>query len=271
MFLRDIVEGAKCPNCESYHDVTLKECPKCHKSNELFKIRRYPKRVVFLHPFVQLGMFLVGFAYGGMLLLEIFVATFREFFPTDKAFSNVLVMSIVYGVMFASLVLIALFSGRRKLFLEKFTNGIDYLYGIGYAATIVMGTVILGAILSWFYKIDNNANQEAIEAAATGYPLLAIPVLCILGPLCEELTYRVGLYSFLRRFNKYFAFIVTTIVFAFIHFEIGAEDIMLELRSMPIYLFSGFILTLAYEHRGPACSMTAHVLYNTLAFLLIFI
>ena len=42
-----------------------------------------------------------------------------------------------------------------------------------------------------------------------------------------------------------------------------------ELWSIPMYIVSGFVLTLAYEHRGPACSMTAHVLYNMFAFILI--
>jgi hypothetical protein len=41
-----------------------------------------------------------------------------------------------------------------------------------------------------------------------------------------------------------------------------------ELWSLPSYRISGFILTLAYEHRGPAWSMTAHVLYNIFAFLI---
>lgn len=271
MLLRDIFEGIKCPNCGSYHDATLRKCPECNKSNELFRLRRIPKRVVFLHPFAQIGMFLVGFAYGGMLIMEIIVALFKDYLPSDAALRSITGNAIIYISMFIGLLAIALLSGRIKIFGEKFTNSIDYVYGIGYATTIVFSSIILGAILSWFYKMDNNVNQEAIETVAHSYPLLSIPVLCFVGPICEELTYRVGLYSFLRRFNKYLAFVITVIVFAFIHFEFGADDILTELRSLPVYMVSGFILTLAYEHRGPACSMTAHVLYNSFALALVFI
>ena len=270
MLFRELFEGIKCPNCEAYHDPTLKECPECHKSNELFNLRRYPKRAVFLHPIAQIGMFLAGFAFVGMLMIELFVGAFKDLFPSDRALRSILGNTIVYGVMFIGLLAIALFSGRRKQFINKFGNGIDYIYGLGYALTIIMCSSILGVILSFFYKLDNNVNQQTIDTVVKSYPLLSIPVLCIVGPLCEELTYRVGLYSFLRRFNKYFALVVTSIVFAFIHFEFGAEDIMVEFRSLPIYILSGLILSLAYEHRGPACSMIAHIAYNSLALAITF-
>ena len=62
---------------------------------------------------------------------------------------------------------------------------------------------------------------------------------------------------------------MTVIVFAFIHFDFDAADMANELWAIPSYIVAGAVLTLAYEHRGPACSMTAHVLYNIFAFLTI--
>ena len=64
MLFKDI----KCPNCETYHDPTLQKCPECHNSNELYKLNRVPKRAVFLHPICQIAMFIIGFAYAGMLV-----------------------------------------------------------------------------------------------------------------------------------------------------------------------------------------------------------
>ena len=64
---------------------------------------------------------------------------------------------------------------------------------------------------------------------------------------------------------------VTVIVFALIHFDFAAKDMAGELWSLPSYLISGIILTIAYEHRGPACSMTAHIAYNTFAFIMILV
>ena len=62
---------------------------------------------------------------------------------------------------------------------------------------------------------------------------------------------------------------VTVIVFAFIHFDFGADNMTSELWLLPSYIVSGIILTIAYEHRGPACSMTAHIAYNIFAFIMI--
>ena len=56
-------------------------------------------------------------------------------------------------------------------------------------------------------------------------------------------------------------------IFALIHFDFQAENIVNELWALPTYLVSGVILGLAYEHRGPACSMTAHLIYNLFAFI----
>lgn len=271
MLIREVFSGVKCPNCGDYHDATLKKCPNCHKHNELFDVRRFPKRVVFLHPFAQIGMFLAGYAFAGMLLLELFLSQFSDSIPGDKAFKSTVFMTIVYATMLVCLLVIALFSGRIKLFVNKFTSGIDYIYGIGYALTIIVVSLSVGAVVSIFHEASGNVNQDNIDLVVLNYPLLSIATLALIGPICEELTYRVGLYSFLRRFNKYLAFAVTVIIFAMIHFDFTAEDIVNELWSLPSYLAAAFVLTMAYEHRGPACSMTAHMIYNAVAFGMVFL
>ena len=264
-----LFRNTKCPNCEAYHDPTLKECPKCNKSNELYKLNRVPKRVTFMHPVAQVAMFLIGFAYVGMLLTEIIFAFFiRGMDIEDANYRSALLLTFTYLAMFAGLISVPLFT-RRKLFLSKFTNGIDYIYGIAFAVTVIAAGTLVNALTSLVHTPADNVNQTAVVSIATNYPLIGIFIMGLVGPICEELTYRVGLYSFLRRINKYLAFAVTTIIFAFIHFNFDATDIVNELWSLPSYLLAGFILTLAYEHRGPACSMTAHVLYNVFAFLVI--
>ena len=265
-----LFKDTKCPNCEAYHDPTLKECPACHKNNELFSINRLPKRVVFLHPLAQAGLFLIGFAFVGMLIAELIYSIILNNTNLDNATKNIVLLTLTYLTMFAGLISVPLFT-RRKLFLSKYTNRIDYIYGIAYAVTVVCVGTIVSAIIALMHDAGTNVNQTAAESIVKNYPLLAFLVLGILGPVCEEMTYRVGLYSFLRRINKYLAFAVTTVIFAFIHFDFMAEDMITELWSLPSYLACGFILTLAYEHRGPACSMLAHIAYNIFACLLIWV
>ena len=162
----------------------------------------------------------------------------------------------------------------KEEFLSKYKRGLDYIYDVFYAMTIVFASMMLSSLINIFHTPVDNNNQNAALEVVQNYPIIAFFLISFLGPICEEMTYRVGLFSFFRRINKYVAFIITIIVFALIHFDfdaIGTSNIVNELWALPSYIVSGFILTLAYEHRGPACSMTAHILYNTFAFIMMLI
>ena len=263
-----LLKHKKCPNCGAYYDPTLEKCPECHKHNELYLNREINDKVAFMHPVAQIGLFLGGFSYTGMLLIQIIFALFLRNAITDKTALEATLISCTYIAMIGGLGFI-IFLTRRKHFLSKFTRKIDYIYALAYMITIILASSMVGAFTSLFHEAADNANQSTAVIFAKNYPILAFFVIGILGPICEELTYRVGLYSFLRRINKYLAFAVTVIVFAFIHFDFDAEDIVNELWAIPSYIVAGAALTLAYEHRGPACSITAHVCYNIFAFLTI--
>lgn len=259
----------KCPNCNSYYDATLKKCPHCYKNNELYMNRQISDKIAFLHPFAQIGLFLVGFAYAGMIIAEFICAFFlANFVSGDELYKKTILLFLAYSMMFGGLLTIVL-TTRKKEFFSKYRRLLDYLYGIAYAVTIVFASMMVSSLINIFHPIADNSNQTTAVEIANSYPTIALIVLGFLGPVCEEFTYRVGLYSFFRRINKYLAFVITIIVFAFIHFDfeaIGTPNIVEELWALPSYLVSGLILTLAYEHRGPACSMTAHVAYNIFAF-----
>ena len=259
-----LFKETKCPNCGAYHDPTLKQCPGCHNDNELFALNRLPKRVLFLHPIAQIAVFLIGFAYVGMLFGQLFFGIITVFTPWPEEIKSLVIVSLTYFVMLCGLLVVPLLT-RRKLFISKYNNVTDYVYGVAYAVTIVAVGTIIASIIELFYKGGTNVNQTAAESIIINYPIIAFVVLGFIGPICEEFTYRIGLYSFLRRINKYLAFAITVIVFAFIHFDFTAENMIDELVSLPSYLACGFILTQAYEHRGPACSMTAHITYNLFA------
>ena len=261
----------KCPNCECYYDPTLKKCPHCYKSNELYLNRQISNNILFLHPLAQVGLFLTGFAFAGMLIAEIIFSIFTSNIKDNELLRSTVILSATYITMFIGLLCIPLLT-RRKDFLSKYKRPIDYIYGVAYAITIVLMSMALSALISLFQDVGDNANQTAVIDVSKNYPILAFFVLGIIGPICEELTYRVGLYSLFRRINKYLAFVITIIVFAFIHFDFESftnGNLVEELWALPSYLLSGLILTIAYEHRGPACSMTAHMAYNSFAFLMI--
>lgn len=261
-----LLNSKKCSNCAGYYDPTLNECPACHKTNELYEQRRVPDSIMFYHPIAQIGLFLAGFAYVGMLLSKIIVALFFKDMFTG-VLQNALLSLFTYILMLGALLVIC-FTSRRKTFIKKFSRPFDYLFGLGYAAGIFITGYLISLIVGIFYN-DPNTNQVTAESIITNYPIIAIFLIIFLGPICEELTYRVGLYSFLRRINKVLAIIVTTVIFALIHYDFTAENYIAELWSLPSYLSCGLILAFAYEHHGPACSITAHMVYNAGALLLV--
>lgn len=264
-----LLNNKKCSNCHSYYDPTLNECPLCHKSNELYEQRHVPRNIVFFHPATQIGLFLMGFAYIGMLITEFIVSFAVIGLEGKEALSNIIVYFFTYLLMCGGL-LVLCFTTRRHQFIKSISRPFDYLFGLGYAGAAVATGIIIGLITDIFYKATNS-NQATVVEMINNYPILAGLTICIFGPICEEITYRVGLYSFLRRIDKYLAFVVTMIIFALIHFEFGAKDMIAELWALPSYLACGFFLTLAYEHRGPACSITAHMLYNATSMVLVII
>lgn len=264
-----LFKNKKCSTCQAYFDPTLEQCPTCHSHNELYERERALKHAFFFHPAAQIGLFLAGFAYAGMIFAEIFVSIFLMG-VFDEVLKTTLTVFFSYLLMFGTLMII-IFTTRWKSFFKRFTRPLDYAFGVGYAVITVITGIILGLIVSAFYKGGNNTNQSTAVDISLNYPILSGIILCFFGPVCEELTYRVGFYSFFRRINLYLAMIVSTIFFAFIHFDFTAKDIVNELWSLPSYLVSGIILGIAYEHRGPACSFTAHIVYNIYAFSMIFI
>ena len=261
-----LFKSKKCSNCVLYYDPTLEQCPICHKDNELYKQRGFPRNIIFFHPAAQIGLFLCGFAYIGMLITEILAAIYLSGIK-DNGLRTAAVLLATYLMMIGALLLIC-FTTRRKSFIKRFARWPDYLFGLAYAGGLFGIGIVINMIVSIFYQGVNNNQTTAIEII-NNYPIIATFVLCLLGPICEELTYRVGLYSFLRRINKVLAFIVAVIVFALIHFDFTASDIIGELWSLPSYIACGAVLTVAYIHRGPACSMTAHIVYNTIAMLMV--
>ena len=248
-----LLTSIKCSNCGAYHDATLEECPDCHSNNELRTLKDFPKNVFFLHPVAQIAVFIIGFAYIGMLMTEIFYSSFLQ--------SSMAIACLTYLTMAIGILAVILFT-RRKLFFNCFKHLSNYVIGIVIGAIAIGLGIIISMITSIWYQGNENINQAAAESVIVVYPLLSFLLFGFLGPICEELTYRVGFYSFLRRFNKYVAIVATTIVFAFIHFRFNNEDIVSELVALPQYLLMGFLLTYAYEKGGPSASMSAHIMYN---------
>lgn len=258
-----------CPFCKASYDEALESCPHCHTVDE-----NYPKegsRVITWLPFFkQLILFGVGFA--GLQILSSFIAIIFRGLNLDSVGYVAAVNYSTYFLLIVGLLLIVF--KDLKYLMQSWKKGFSYMFGFLYGIALIVASVIYSTLINSLIPISDNANQSAVVAITERYPLLSILVLGIIGPVCEELTYRVGLYSFGRRINMGLAFVITFIVFAFIHFDftsIGTDTFINELLNLPNYAIAGVLLCLAYETNGFAGSCIAHMTNNLYSVILIII
>ena len=185
---------------------------------------------------------------------------------------GMIINAIVYLITF----LIFVFTLNRDIkviFNSSFNKAKNYFAGIICLLVMIALTKFYSSIISPYLSSFENSNQTAIVAYTEAFPLLAFITFVIFGPICEEFTYRLGLYSLIRRKGKYLAIILSSLIFAFIHFDfttIMSGDISLfinELLIIPSYIISGICLAFIYEKYGLAASLTTHILNNFIAIL----
>ncbi|MBP5694703.1 MAG: CPBP family intramembrane metalloprotease, partial [Bacilli bacterium] len=103
------------------------------------------------------------------------------------------------------------------------------------------------------------------------YPITCLFIFGLIGPICEEITYRVGLFSLLKRKNRALAYLVTIAVFALIHFNFSNDPATLlnEIINLPYYMFAAFAFSFAFDKFGFAASATAHISNNLISLFLV--
>ena len=215
--------------------------------------------------YTKLIMFLCGFSYCGLTIIATIVTlVFKDTFKTDAAL-DAAVQTGTYLALFFIFVGIAV--PYRKYFIANLKDGTKYLKGITFGVMTIGVEMIISYIIMTLFPSETNANQEAVESLVTNYPTLMFFITVIIGPICEEMTYRVGLYEMIREKNETVALIVTAFVFAFIHIQFTETTFAAEATSFPIYLAIGVMLTYAYKKNGLPGSFIAHAMLNGISFL----
>ncbi|MCQ2793365.1 MAG: CPBP family intramembrane metalloprotease [Bacilli bacterium] len=257
----------ECPYCKNKFDDAYDECPYCHsqitkRTNKVSFIPFFKQIIIFaigLFGFQLLGL-IIGFLVGGISSLIITNSYQYEEFLKSLHY-NALINFIAYAITFVGLVL-TLWKDNFTL-LKTFKHWTIPVSAIIAFVSIFIFNLIYGIILkSCGVIIKDNQNETMLTDIVKSYPILSILIFGLVGPICEEITYRVGLYSFLRRINKYLAYGITILVFAFIHFDFLSSDIVNEFLNLPYYLFAAFVFCFLYEKFGFASSVSTHIANN---------
>lgn len=216
----------------------------------------------------RLTLFLIGFigldivtAIIQIILTLIIPDYFKE--GSEHYVTGLAMINTIRYVML-SITFIVMLYPRLKIIFKKFLDWKGDLFGLAFGACLILVTIAYNLVISQFIDPGTNNNEVAAESIIVSYPVLSIIVLGILGPICEEITYRYGLFSLLNKKSKILAYIFTPLIFAIIHFDFTG-DWMIELLNLPVYIIAGLGLTFAYDKFGFNTAVIAHIVNNMYA------
>ena len=251
----------KCPQCGSSYDVVESTCPNCHTPDRNFDSLRVSKDYVWLPVYKQVTLFVFGF--GLLTLLSMLAKSIFGLFMDPESTGFALTVNYIRYVLTAAAMAVLLIHNYHN-FKPTMKRWYSYLIGIVVGVATILVTLGYNTMINLIHPMGTNANQTLANNMIHDFPVLSLFLLVIIGPTVEEMTYRVGLFTVLARVHKAVAYIVSIVVFAFIHFDISAtgDALVNEFLSLPVYVFTGGLLCFAYDTFGLPASLTAHVLNN---------
>lgn len=213
-------------------------------------------RGVNVDPWKQVLFFAVGNVFTLSLIVFIVAAMMTSMYKLDRENASLLVG---YSIAFILLMLVLGFDIKK--YFPKFAHWMPYVVGVG------LGLLMMGIdegyirFVNLFYDTGLGGNEADIRKIIAQYPVASVFILGLIGPMCEELTYRVGTFGLLKRWHRVPAYIISALIFGFIHMKYDG-NIATEFIILPTYIGSGALLAFAYDLFDLPCSYTAHITNN---------
>ena len=280
-----------CANCHHGYDPVEMSCPNCGQENDEKRFAIGHLHQIHTHPGRQIAFFLIGLV--GLSVASLTISTIVSFalgiiYAGDPVGLDTALESTWAALLMNSLAYvatsIALFFVSRPCW-KQIARG--FKSWIPYVAALVAVILMFGIELFYNNLVADpimrglgitpsaNANQQSIAAMVSAYPFICVIVFGILGPAVEEMTYRVGLFSFLGRVNKPVAYLLGMLIFGAIHFSwtsfTDPTKLAVELINLPPYIGAGALLCFVYDRFGLSASFMAHSTYNILGVILMVI
>lgn len=183
-----------------------------------------------------------------------------DFLGTGMGLSYIIFPS--YILLFIGILLI-FGNGINQVF-GRFKKGVTYL-GLPFGVLAIIINMLYSLLLSPLTSGSTNANQSNINLIIAANPILSIVILGIVGPFCEEATYRLGLFNLGKRWNAVVPYILSSLVFGLIHFDWTNAASSIEWLNLPIYIIMGLLFAFVYDHFGFGASFLAHATNNLIS------
>ena len=220
----------------------------------------------------RITLFLIGLF--GLQLISFFIASsglLQQFVDSFKIVTSNELLAYLNFLCYALTIIPALFIFDKEQ-LHKLTEGLKdktkIKQGVILWVVLTSSSIIYNVITSIAFGSGDNQNQTSVNDSILASPFLMSLIVAILGPLIEEITYRYGLFGSIKKKSRILAYLLTMVIFGFIHFDFSAiftdqNALINELINIPSYIISGAILCFGYDRdETMAVPTIAHILNN---------
>ncbi len=177
---------------------------------------------------------------------------------TANLFMNLLVTTIF--ILLFRKVIIPDFYDFKKNF-KKYISSYYHIYIIGLILLFVSNSII-----SMFTSISSN--ESLVRASFFSFPLYYFPIIIFCAPITEELLTRVTLKDAFK--NKYIYYILSGLVFGFLHVSSYLDNNLIELVHIIPYALVGASLAIIYNKSDNVwTNIFFHSLHNLIAIILL--
>jgi len=152
-------------------------------------------------------------------------------------------------------------------------NGKKYFFlALKYLGRMYLSMIVLNVLIGIIIGQPTSANQEGVNEAMRQFPLLMSLFAVVLGPIFEEMVFRVAIFRRLREKNYWVATLVSSLLFGLIHvmtslFTGNYKDVLFIVT----YSVLGFWLSEAYEKSGSVfVNLGMHMCVNLVSTLVSF-
>ncbi|ORX76672.1 Abi-domain-containing protein [Anaeromyces robustus] len=149
-------------------------------------------------------------------------------------------------------------------FFKQFTLKRVYITGVISFISLYIVNTLCTLIFNILIKKEGNSNEEDLNKFSNSFPILSIIYFCIVGPMFEEFVFRKLFFGVINEYSKIFAYIMSSFLFAFAHYNLNFKTLLKEFYNFPAYFISGIILAFTYDYDSYLlASMISHILYNS--------
>ena len=180
------------------------------------------------------------------------------------------IISLVYELILL-IIIILIHINTLKLDFKDYISKIKY-YLKNYIKYWLLALVAMYIANTILFAIGGNIakNEQGVRELVKGNPFIMIILACIIGPMLEELIFRISIYKIIGR-HKWLFIILSGLIFGSMH-VLGESTTLIDYLYIIPYSIPGcFFAYSLYKSNNSCVPISLHIIHNTFALIIQFI